>query len=115
MLADVLSTLLLAFFFSVKPMTNSVNNTIQIINECFVLVCIWLMFWFTLFVPDAELRYELADHVMKFLGVNICINVAVLLFTVVQKVYRACKSCYLKRKTKAIAKSRVHQDQEEPS
>ena len=47
MLADIFSTLLLVFFISTMPMYDRVNNGIQIINEMFVLVSVWLMFHYT--------------------------------------------------------------------
>ena len=51
-LADVLSTLLLAYFLSVMPMMDRLNNAVQIFNEIVVIVCIWLCIHFTEYVPD---------------------------------------------------------------
>ena len=44
LLADILSTLLLAFYLMVRPMIDSLNNKIQLFNEAAVLVCVWLQF-----------------------------------------------------------------------
>ena len=52
-LIDVLSTLLLCFYLSVHPMWDGLNNAIQVINELVVLLCVWLMFHYTLYVEDA--------------------------------------------------------------
>ena len=105
-----MSTLLLAFFFSTFPMADNVNNAIQIINELVVLVCTWLMFWFTTFVGDPKLRYDLAWKFMIFIGVNIVLNVGILGFSILRKVYQACRIAYLKRVSKANMDKRVHQD-----
>ena len=110
MLADVMSTLLLTFFFTIFPMTDKVNNSIQIINELVVLVCTWLMFWFTTFVGDPMLRYDLAWKFMIFIGANIVLNVSILLFSILRKVYQACKIAYLRRVSKANMEKRVQQD-----
>ena len=59
-LADVLSTCMLIYFITVKPMNTSLNNLTQILNEIFVLISVWLMFHFTEFVNDPVTRYHLA-------------------------------------------------------
>ena len=82
MIADVLSTLLLAFYLSVHPMIDGLNNTLQVVNELVVLVSIWLMFWFTLYVPEPERRYDLAWYFLYIIGVDIAVNVLTLLYTI---------------------------------
>ena len=52
-IADIMSTLLLIFFLSVRPMNDSVNNAVQIFNESAVLISIWLMFHWTQYVSGA--------------------------------------------------------------
>ena len=110
-----MSTILLGYYFTVKPMTDRLNNFIQIFNEAVVLVCIWLMFTFTLFVDDAETRYELAWYFLIFVGVDIAVNVLIFLFIIVKKIYSACSRCCLKRKAKKLAKLRVDRKKEQLS
>ena len=57
-LCDILSTTLLAFYFSIWPMMGFDYNAIYVINELVVLIAIWTMFHFTLYIDDAEVRYE---------------------------------------------------------
>ena len=53
LLADFLSTFLLAFYLRVMPMQDLLGNMVHIINESVVLLSTWLVFQFTLFVPNA--------------------------------------------------------------
>ena len=105
--ADILSTVMLAYLIVVRPMVDRLNNFIQIFNELAVLVCVWSMFHFTLFVGDAETRYELATNYLGFIAFNVGINILIFLFFIVKKIYSACKSMCVKRRAKRQAKNRV--------
>ena len=107
MIADFMSTVLLGYYFTVKPMRDRLNNFIQIFNELAVLACIWLMFHFTHFVGDPETRYELAWYFLYFVGVNIAVNFLIFLYIIVKKIYNSCRLCCLKRKAKKLADRRV--------
>ena len=99
-LADILSTLLLAFFICVAPMYDMANNGIQIINEMVVLVSVWLMFHFTEYVESPETRYNLAFYFLYFVAVDVVLNVILLIFSILNKIYRAVKRCIVKRKAR---------------
>lgn len=92
LIADALSTTLLGYYFTVKPMRDRLNNCIQIFNEMVVLICVWLMFHFTLFVNDAETRYELAWYFLYFVAVDIAVNILIFLYIIVKKIYSACRA-----------------------
>ena len=106
-LSDILSTLMLIFFTSVKPMRDTPNNAIQILNELFVLTCIWLMFWFTHFVGAPQTRYDLAWYFMYLIGFNMAVNVALLLYIIGRKIYLAARKEYLKRTVKNAVDKRI--------
>ena len=72
-----------------------------------MLVCVWLMFHFTLFVGDAETRYELATNYLGFIAFNVGINILLFLFFIVKKIYSACSSMFAKRRAKRQAKNKV--------
>ena len=57
MVVDFLSMFLLAYYIAVQPMTDRVNNWMQIFNELLVLCAIDSLFFFTDFVSDPKLRY----------------------------------------------------------
>ena len=44
LLADCMSTLLLVYYLTVRPMNDWLSNTVQVVNECVVLFCTWLIF-----------------------------------------------------------------------
>ena len=106
-LADIFSTLLLAFYTRVRPMVNSLNNAIQIINEFVVLVSVWLMFHFTEFVTQPETRYDLAFYFLYFVAVDIALNVSILIFTIMRKIYMAVRRKYMQRKAKKMKNMKV--------
>ena len=106
-LADVLSTLLLAFFLRVKPMANWLNNAIQIFNELVVLVSVWLMFHFTEFVAQPETRYDLAFYFLYFVAVDIALNLIILVFTILRKIYVAVKRIVIRRKAAKMKNLKV--------
>ena len=52
LLADLLCTLLLAYYVTVVPMTSIFNNCIQVFNEAVVLILIWLLLQQTEYIND---------------------------------------------------------------
>ena len=72
----------------------------QICNEVFVLVCVWLMFLFSNYVPNADTRYDLAYLVLYLIAADIVLNVLFLVFTIVRKIYQACRKYFIRRQAK---------------
>lgn len=68
MIADIMSTLLLAFYLSVMPMKGVMNNFIEVVNEASVLASIMYMFVFTDYVPDPVVRYAFGYNFLYFVG-----------------------------------------------
>lgn len=101
-LADILSTSLLIYFILVKPFNDSWGNRIQILNELTVLTCVWLMFLFSAYVPEPELRYDLAYYFLYFVGFDMAINIIYLVYTLVTKIYLALRTFLSKRRAKKL-------------
>lgn len=83
--------MIIAFYLSVWPMMGAIYNAIHIVNEMVVLIAIWTMFHFTLYVDDAEVRYEFGWNFLYFVGADVAINVLFLFYFVGSKIYTACK------------------------
>ena len=97
---DLVSTLLLCYFLTVRPMKDRINNLIQIFNEAVVLMCIQSMFLFTNYVGQAQTRYDMGQKVLYLLAGNILINLVVLVAELLKGVYKALRIWYLKRRNK---------------
>ena len=98
LVSDCCSTLLLAYYLRVMPMADKLSNFVQIMNECVILVCTWLILQFTLYVPDAEVRHEQAFYFLYVALSNIIFNVLIFLFIIVKRIYMAIKSYVTKQK-----------------
>lgn len=99
-ICDILSTLLLIFFLVVRPMVDGLNNVVQFVNELVVLYSVWFILLFTAFVPQPEIRYDLANYFLYIIGIDCCLNVLVLLFEIFRGIYNAIKTAIAKRKAK---------------
>ena len=100
LLADILSTLLLVFYITIKPMYDKINNAIQIINECVVLLCVWLVLLFTEYVPSPEQRYDFAFVFLYVIALDAGLNLLIFIYILVKKVCKAIRQCYLKAQVK---------------
>ena len=69
-------------------------------NEAVVLVSVWLMFHYTEFVGDPELRYDLAFYFLYIVSIDVALNVLLLLYIIVKKIYSAIRLAIIKRKMK---------------
>ena len=99
-LSDILCTLLLIFLILVKPMVDTWNNCVQIINEVVVLVCIWLMFHNSDYVGNPETRYDLAYIFLYLVATDVALNITYLIVSITSKIIVACRSYFTKRKAK---------------
>lgn len=82
-------------------MYDHLSNFVQIANEVVVLICTWLIFQFTMFVPAAEVRYHHAWYFLYFTAANIAFNIVVFLFLLIRKIYTALKLKILARRQQA--------------
>lgn len=96
-LADFLSTVLLGYYFSVMPMTDGLNNFIQIFNEVIVLISIQLLFIYSNYVDDPIIRYELAWYFLYLMAFDCTVNILIMLYVIGKKIYRAARKAYRAR------------------
>ncbi len=96
-LADFLSTVLLAFYLSVMPMTDGLNNFIQIFNEVIVLISIQLLFIYSNYVDDPIIRYKLAWYFLYMMAFDCAVNVLIMLYVIARKIYCAARNAYRAR------------------
>lgn len=61
---------------------------------------VWLMFHYTEFVGDPELRYDLAFYFLYIVSIDVALNVLLLLYIIVKKIYSAIRLAIIKRKMK---------------
>ena len=91
-IADTLSTLLLAYYITIRPMVDGINNFIQIFNEFVVLCAIEMMFLFTLYVGEPEIRYQFGFYFIYLLGFNLAVNLIVLIYNLSKSIYLAIRA-----------------------
>ena len=77
-------------------MFDRLSNFVQILNECVILVCTWLILQFTLYVPEAELRHDQANYFLIMALTNIIFNVLIWIFLILKKIFMAIKGCFVK-------------------
>ena len=58
------------------------------------------MLQFSNYVPSPQTRYDLAYNFIYLVAFNTALNVAFLAFTIVKKVYSACRRFFVRRKAK---------------
>ena len=85
------SLALIAFYVIVWPMTDTVNNVLQLCNEIFFLVCIHVMLTFTDYTTDPVKRHEIGTGYLYFLAVNVTVNVTLIGYTIIKQVIDYCR------------------------
>lgn len=80
----------------------SFDRVMEYFNECCVLLCAYHYFLFTDFVPDAAMRYEVGNFLLFFTGLNVAVNLALIIKLVItgtirEKKIRSRKKAYFTR------------------
>ena len=107
MVADLLSTFLLAYYLKVRPMMGVLSNTIEVVNEVLILVSLWLVYLFTPFINDPEVRYDLGYRVLIFQGVGICLNFVAFLYSLISKAVIGCRRYHIRKLKRQITNNRI--------
>ena len=97
-LADILSTVLLAFYLRVRPMVGIVSNFIEVVNESFALTAFWLLFLFTDYIEDPLQRYKYGFFFIYTVAALICVNFTAFAYSLVSKIYAQVRSYLIRRK-----------------
>ena len=97
LILDFSCTAVLAYYLTVFPMKNGVNNGIHIFNEIVVILSVQYLFLFTNYVPDPVLRYDLAVYFIAMILVNMSLNVLLLISNIIFGLVKLVKNWYRKR------------------
>ena len=81
-------------------MESRLHNVIQLFNEILVLLCVWLMFLFTDYVPDPVTRYDLAWKLIYLVAFAIGVNLLLLVIMIAKDITRAYKVHKAKKNVK---------------
>jgi hypothetical protein len=69
----------------------SKNTLLEFFNEATILLCCYHMFCFTDFVDDPTVRYKIGFSLIIFTGLNLGINIFVMLIETFKSLVRLCK------------------------
>ena len=59
------------------------DRRLEYFNECCVLSCCYVYFLFTDFVPDPLMRKEIGNYMLMFTGLNVVVNLILIIHRVV--------------------------------
>ena len=95
-----------------NPLRWSFDRVMEYFNESCVLLCAYHYFLFTDFVPDAAMRKEIGNYLLFFTGLNVGVNLAIIVKLVISGTIRARKikrrkNAYFKRLREIKDKNRV--------
>ena len=62
-----------------KPMSENVANTMDLVNEAFVLITTYHLYQFTDFMPHIENRSLVGKSLMLIIIINVVLNIAVIM------------------------------------
>ena len=62
-----------------------------------MLICVWLMFHYSEYIPSAEKRYDLAFYFLYLVAIDVILNVLLLIYIVVKRIYVAIKDYFVRR------------------
>lgn len=64
------------------PYKTLLNNVVEMLNECFVILTVYIMHAFSLFIPDRDVRHDIGWFYISLVGIAFVLNLSV----VIQKV-----------------------------
>ena len=102
--ADIAILGMLSFYIGL-PMTNRMNNFIQIFNEIVVCLCVVSLVIFTDFIADPVDRYDHGYKLLYLIGFSICVNIVILITSIIMSVYKMIKKKILKNRYEKMMKS----------
>jgi len=93
------------FLYS-KPMLTKAMNYTEIINEGLVFVTVYFMMFFTNWMQDVELRYELGFRLIYCIIFIVALNIVIIATCMCVDVYWKCKKMKHDRAWKAYNKKK---------
>ena len=79
----VSSLVCLCFIVLFKPYKTWLNNTVEMLNECFVILTVYMMHGFSWFILNRQVRYDIGWGYICVVGIVFLLNLAVIIQKVV--------------------------------
>jgi hypothetical protein len=79
----VSSLFCLCFILLCMPYKTWLNNVVEMLNECFVILTVYIMHGFSFFIPSRRVRYDIGWVYIGVVGVVFLLNTAVIIQKVV--------------------------------
>ena len=99
---------MLSFYLGL-PMSNRINNFIQIFNEIVVCLCIVSLVIFTDFIPDPVDRYDYGYVLLYLVAFSISVNIVILLSSIILSIYKMIKKKMMKSRYEKMMKGLMEQ------
>jgi len=61
------------------PYKTLLNNVVELLNECFVILTVYIMHGFSFFIPDRSVRYDIGWVYIGVVGIVFLLNMAVII------------------------------------
>ena len=84
----------LSYLIYVKPLDEPLKNKLEILNEICILAMSYHLFLFTDFVDSNQLSFLLGWILMGITGINILVNLSIILFMSAAGVFKKIKNAY---------------------
>jgi hypothetical protein len=94
------------FIAEVKPFELPLLNTMEVINECFIIMAAYHLFLFTEFVPDPIIQYKFGWSIILVTIINIVINMGVMIGTSIRRIKLSCQLLKLKLESMELIKTK---------
>jgi hypothetical protein len=75
----VTSMFCLCFILLCWPYKTKLNNVVEMLNECFVILTVYIMHGFSFFIPSRDVRYDIGWFYIGIVGVVFILNLSVMI------------------------------------
>lgn len=86
----------------VRPFESAMNNNLELINECLVIMCSYSLIMFSSMVFDAQTRYECGWYLIALVIFTISMNLVVILVQTISKSLKHIKLRIIRAKNQAV-------------
>jgi len=68
----------LCFMLLYMPYTTLLNNVVEMLNECFVILTVYIMHAFSFFIPERNVRFDIGWFYIGLVGFACVLNLSVM-------------------------------------
>ena len=97
----------IGFFLNNKPMQSKMMNFMEIINEIAIYLTSYVIFFFSDWIDDIEMRYTLGFVYMPGIMIIVTFNLACVIYEMCSAIYTKLKAKFCKKKPKKVDKVSV--------